>query len=375
MKKSVFILLCMLCSSFIFCTAQQLDMQHNMFRSGDVIKKVLCTLTEESTDCKETKLWTIHGKDDDMSVLQKFYQSNDSLRNIYFSERNALNHFSLENNVLKLSVKEDNQTYIRYDLREPILMFPFSYGDRISGMFHGTGTFCDKLRMRSCGSYSLCADEQGSLVTIDGDTLHNVMCLHALRYENVSYFPREQVPSNYGVFTDDSIRACISSDTLVLQEDFCRWYAPGYRYPVAERCRYSYSGQVIAEYSLFCPLEEQENLDLDEANIEIRQKVKDGTYVPYRNPSNVNSDNIMDYHCSMDDSGRNIHVEFTVNSPASVSFVLSNSEGMAFRSFSGNYQPGENHSVDISCAGLPRGQYVLYLNANGSVSSEKFKIQ
>ena len=96
MKKYVFILLCMLCSSFIFCTAQQLDMQHNMFRSGDVIKKVLCTLTEESTDCKETKLWTIHGKDDEMSVLQKFYQSNDSLRNIYFSERNALNHFSLE---------------------------------------------------------------------------------------------------------------------------------------------------------------------------------------------------------------------------------------------------------------------------------------
>lgn len=46
MKKSVFIFLCMLCSSFIFCTAQQLDMQHNMFRSGDVIKKVLCTLTE-----------------------------------------------------------------------------------------------------------------------------------------------------------------------------------------------------------------------------------------------------------------------------------------------------------------------------------------
>ena len=152
MKKSVFILLCMLCSSFIFCTAQQLDMQHNMFRSGDVIKKVLCTLTEESTDCKETKLWTIHGKDDDMSVLQKFYQSNDSLRNIYFSERNALNHFSLENNVLKLSVKEDNQTYIRYDLREPILLFPFSYGDRISGMFHGTGTFCDKLRVRSCAA-------------------------------------------------------------------------------------------------------------------------------------------------------------------------------------------------------------------------------
>lgn len=125
MKKSVFIFLCMLCSSFIFCTAQQLDMQHNMFRSGDVVKKVLCTLTEESTDCKETKLWTIHGKDDEMSVLQKFYQSNDSLRNIYFSERNALNHFSLENNVLKLSVKEDNQTYIRYDLQEPILMFPF----------------------------------------------------------------------------------------------------------------------------------------------------------------------------------------------------------------------------------------------------------
>ena len=97
--------------------------------------------------------------------------------------------------------------------------------------------------------------------------------------------------------------------------------------------------------------------------------------MPYRNPSEAVGDNIMDYHCSMDDSGRNIHVEFTVNSPASVSFVLSNSEGMAFHSFSGNYQPGENNSIDISCAGLPRGQYVLYINANGSVSSEKFNIQ
>lgn len=375
MGKSLFIILCMLCRSFVFCTAQQVDMLHNMFRSGDVIKKELCLLTEENTDSKEAKLWTIHRKDDDITVLQKFYQSKDSLCNIYFSERNALNHFSLNNNALKLSVREDNQTYIHYDLPQTYLMFPISYGDRISGMFHGTGTFCDKLRVRSCGSYSLSADELGSLVTADGDTLHNVICLHALRRENVMYFPREQVPSDYGVFTDDSIRACISGDSLVLQEDLYRWYAPGYRYPVAERCMYSYRGEAVAEYSLYCPLEEQENLDLDEANIEVRQKVKDGTYVPYRKPSEAAGDNIMDYHCSMDDSGRNIHVEFTVNSPASVSFVLSNSEGMAFRSFSGNYQPGENNSIDISCAGLPRGQYVLYINANGSVSSEKFNIQ
>ena len=149
MGKSVFIILCMLCRSFVFCTAQQVDMLHNMFRSGDVIKKELCLLTEERTDSKEAKLWTIHRKDDDITVLQKFYQSKDSLPNIYFSERNALNHFSIENNALKLSVREDNQTYIHYDLPQTYLMFPISYGDRISGMFHGTGTFCDKLRVRS----------------------------------------------------------------------------------------------------------------------------------------------------------------------------------------------------------------------------------
>ena len=102
MGKSVFILLCMLCRSFVFCTAQQVDMLHNMFRSGDVIKKELCLLTEESTDSKEAKLWTIHRKDDDITVLQKFYQSKDSLCNIYFSERNALNHFSLVVQFIKM---------------------------------------------------------------------------------------------------------------------------------------------------------------------------------------------------------------------------------------------------------------------------------
>lgn len=74
MGKSLFIILCMLCRSFVFCTAQQVDMLHNMFRSGDVIKKELCLLTEERTDSKEAKLWTIHRKDDDITVLQKFYQ-------------------------------------------------------------------------------------------------------------------------------------------------------------------------------------------------------------------------------------------------------------------------------------------------------------
>ena len=102
MKKSLFILLCMLCRSLIFCTAQQVDMLHNMFRSGDVIKKELCLLTEESTDGKEAKLWTIHRKEDDITVLQKFYQSKDSLCNIYFSERNALNHFSLVVQFIKM---------------------------------------------------------------------------------------------------------------------------------------------------------------------------------------------------------------------------------------------------------------------------------
>lgn len=115
MKKFVFILLCMLCRSFIFCTAQQLDMQHNMFRSGDVIKKMLCTLTEDSTDCKETKLWTIHGKDDDMSVLQKFYQSNDSLRNLAtLTEYDALDRVVKERlaiSAIDWSVADESDTY------------------------------------------------------------------------------------------------------------------------------------------------------------------------------------------------------------------------------------------------------------------------
>ena len=77
MGKSVFILLCMLYRSFVFCTAQQVDMLHNMFRSsyeGNQVVKI-----DDAADESPNYSGAMHFRDAANEETEYTYDANGNM--------------------------------------------------------------------------------------------------------------------------------------------------------------------------------------------------------------------------------------------------------------------------------------------------------
>ena len=77
MGKSVFILLCMLYRSFVFCTAQQVDMLHNMFRSsyeGNQVVKI-----DDAADESPSYSGAMHFRDAANEETEYTYDANGNM--------------------------------------------------------------------------------------------------------------------------------------------------------------------------------------------------------------------------------------------------------------------------------------------------------
>ena len=77
MGKSVFILLCMLCRSFVFCIAQQVDMLHNMFRSsyeGNQVVKI-----DDAADESPNYSGAMHFRDAANEETEYTYDANGNM--------------------------------------------------------------------------------------------------------------------------------------------------------------------------------------------------------------------------------------------------------------------------------------------------------
>lgn len=78
MGKSVFILLCMLYRSFVFCTAQQVDMLHNMFRSsyeGNQVVKI-----DDAADESPNYSGAMHFRDAANEETEYTYDANGNMQ-------------------------------------------------------------------------------------------------------------------------------------------------------------------------------------------------------------------------------------------------------------------------------------------------------
>lgn len=68
-------------------------------------------------------------------------------------------------------------------------------------------------------------------------------------------------------------------------------------------------------------------------------------------------------------SGLTLTVSYELTEDATVKAMVCNVAGMVLRQESQSGVAGTNNEMAINCAGLRRGQYVLYLNVNGQVTS------
>ena len=243
-------------------------------RHGDTMKRTqLLSLSTVNSD--NNSVWDLTQLENNGKTMrQRYRQPSDTIPIIGAVEYGTRYYYPTDTDTMRLLKLENNLMFLGYDLPETRMRFPVNLGDSIGGLFHATGTYCDKLRFRSFGQYHVVADAEGKIVCHNGDTLRHVLRLHTVRITAQQHFPIDTIPSGIDVFTTDSILFHLQTDSIQLREDIFRWYALGYRYPILEVFAESYDpvqpcNQLITWY---CPPEEQKLLDLDEENLNNRQE-------------------------------------------------------------------------------------------------------
>ena len=371
MKWCFYISVILLLSNIQSVFAQHIDLPHNDFRIGDKNHKECVNISTIEYGGKT--LWKVQPISNNEDICQKIFSASNSNYDVSYSELGQLHHFSIHNGSLLLKRIENNQMRIDYGLSEIIIPESFSYGDNISGFFYGTGTYCDKQRLLTCGQYTLSADAYGDLLTPDGDTINNVMRIDTRRLRHTELLPFNKQLPVYGVFTNDSIRLCLAKDSMSIEENYYRWYATGYRYPILEQYIVFKDKENISNYTLYNSPNKQELLDFDDVNIKLRNSLNTSQFIENIGDDNGDISKNISYQCGM--NGGNITIDFSLKDDNDVSFILCNSQGITFKALKAHYSANETYNVDIDCNGLPRGQYVLYIIVADEQSMEKFNIK
>ena len=90
-------------------------------------------------------------------------------------------YYHFHGDSLLLAGYENQTTVMNFFHPELLLRFPVTYGDSIGSYYYGTGKYCGKFDMRSCGSSKSVADSYGMLILPTGDTFCHVIRVHTLK--------------------------------------------------------------------------------------------------------------------------------------------------------------------------------------------------
>lgn len=359
MRCAVFLLMCMLP---IVCQGQgDIQMMSNMFRDGDVLVKKQLSYKDLSVSGKSV-LWDIS----DVDIISegnkaKIRDVSDSTARVAYTENGTIYYYKLCRDTLFIDGFENNSTKICYDDKEVFLRFPMSYGDSYSGFFHGTGTYCDKVAVRSFGRYSVKADACGAIVVPGGDTLRNVTRIHTERFLAGSSYPSDSIMAISSTpLGEDSIKRWLDKKPYLLKTDIYRWYAAGYRYPVLEiHLTYVYGSEHKPYAQVFyLPPSVQEGMGDDAGYSYARH------FAPDDETNGDTRNKLVDYEIYLQGNS-SVTVEYRLDGQSEVSYGISTHDGKLVFASGKRQVPAGAYVENIDMSGCRRGIYIVYVDVDG----------
>lgn len=339
-----------------------------------MVQQVRCVGSQNDSRC-----WDFSNLE---SVTPKYtvwhVDKEDSLLQTLVIERGTRYTYCMKGDSLLISGYRSRLSEICYDEQEAYLLFPMTVGDSIQGIFHGRGTYGDKMAMRHYGDYKTKADAIGTILLPDNDSIQNVLKVHTDRLISNSYYPITQLDS-LAPYTADSVAMYLQTDTAIISASIDRWYAPGYRYPVIET-RKIVEGNEESQLSqtIYYSTDQQETDHPDDGeNVKIRSLLAEEE--KQNNIGNDSKQNSSDSSWKINNikvnvSGATVNISCDLLADASVTALVCDVSGIVYRQQSQTGRAGESCQMTILCDGLRHGQYVLCLNVNGQVKNQTISL-
>lgn len=240
------------------------------------------------------------------------------------------------------------------------MTYPLSYGDSISYSFVGKGKYCETYGLSQTGTQIIKADARGSMRLPDNMRLSDVLQVHYLVSKKHQF--EEVNPS----LVDTSIVK------LDLEEVYC-WYASGSRYPVIvysiNTC-YANEEQVSSLTKAYCCFPDSimnKLISLDEDRY---------AYQGAGNENNASAEKAstedVPFAYQLTQSGNIVKLSLCSPKEITINLVLASTLGILYQNRTIVCQQDEHYELQFDCSAYPPGGYIIYLNTNGNVISEKF---
>ena len=231
-------------------------------------------------------------------------------------------------------------------------VLPMSLGDSISTSFSGFGIYCNDHYYKESGFNYVVVDGLGSIVLAEGDTQRNVLRV----YKYKSYFVAMDV---------NPIKLDSTNLKQVIEERY-EWYVKGLVRPVFETMTstsYDNLTPLGTTKRAYCALAADIHAVIDE---QIRPKLGNAdTDTP------IVSQNIIHYKVNVTEGAA--MVNYTLDKRANITMLLCDNMGMVYGSKRFVQEAGEGYQSQFDLRSLRHGVYILYINVNGKVYSEKVR--
>lgn len=261
-------------------------------------------------------------------------------------------YYSVSGDSVLLRASRTSKEMMRYWQPMLFMRYPMHYGDSIKGIFRGDGAYCKRYHLHREGDRVVKADAWGCILLPGDRKIKNVTRLHS----TTTY---ETLMSGM-----DAQRGDTATARHEVIENYW-WYAEGCRHPVFEYAKHtSYSaGQAVGRVSTAYCVSIDGTLDtLIQADSEASPSAEE-------NPEGL------PIHYTLSQEGNVLHLLYTIDTTANVTFRIATPSGMLIRRESHECPGGIQNNITFDCTGFRAGSYILHIEVDGQLVSEKFNVK
>lgn len=275
----------------------------------------------------------------------------DSAGQIEISDDKQISYYAINGDTVWQMGKESPLEILEYTSPICCLKVPIEFCDSISHEFEGNGVYCGDHYLKEKGSYKVVVDGIGDIVFSDADTLRNLFRVYKQKA--------------YAVAMDLDSPVIDSMHLKQVIEERYEWYVkdvPLPLYSTITTTKYVNLMPISTSYRSYCCMPK------GFSNMQEYIQSKDSL----DSLENVNVKDII--HYDIEKTISKLIVNFNLDSDAYVSMLLANNMGMIYDSKRSHLAKGTGYKFAFDINGLKSGVYVVYINVDGVVYSEKIKV-
>jgi hypothetical protein len=295
------------------------------------------------------KVWDFSGKLSSKESSQvKFLK--DSTGVVSVLEPGKISYYRTTPDTLILFGSESPLEKREYNQEKVTQIISIEYGDSVIMPFKCEGLYCGNHPFREVGTSIIKVDADGSIILRENEHVDNVRRIHII--------------DSYSICMDtDSAALDTAKLTQVIDERY-EWYLANSQYPIIESVTSTtyFNMDVIGttKYA-YCNLPEDQADNYITPEDENRPDDTVDEELP-------NSDI---FHYNMETNGKTVQITYNLDEDAVITTIVANHMGLLCVNKKWTQAAGQGYSVQIDCNGLRPGIYILYINVNGKVYSEK----